>query len=127
MREQVQSQVGVVGVGGLALQGPDRREDRHRLDVAIVVAPGQLRQFGGNFGYRQALGAGWTVSAELGLWEPRVEYGSVGGDGRQADARSRCPVAKRYSTSLKPCGPGLAWRSRRADRGAGGHPQRVAA
>ena len=42
VREQVQPQVGVVGVGGLVVQRRDHRAHHDDLDVAVLVAAGQL-------------------------------------------------------------------------------------
>ena len=86
MGQQVQPQVGVVGVGGLVVQRRDHRAHHDDVDVAVLVAAGQLGQLGGNLGHRQPHGARRAVAGQLGRGEPRVEDGSVGGDGRHADA-----------------------------------------
>jgi hypothetical protein len=102
MRQQVQPQVGVIGVDGFVAQRRDHGAHRHGLDAAVVVASGELRQFGRHLGHRQPRGAGGTLGTKFGGGEPCVEDRSVGGDGRQADACSRSHVGRGYV-------PGASW------------------
>jgi hypothetical protein len=52
MREQMQSQIGVVGVGGLIVERADHRAHDDGLGIALVVAAGQRRQLVGNLSHR---------------------------------------------------------------------------
>ena len=75
MREQVQAQVGVGGVGGRGLQVVDDGDDRPDADVArgVGVDPGvEVRHVGG-------------VGAQRGRRVPDVEDG-VAGEGGQSEA-----------------------------------------
>ena len=86
VRQQVQPQVGVVGVGGLVVQRRDHRAHGDGLDVAVLVAAGQLGQSGGTSATDSRTVPDGPSPAKLAGREPGVEDGSVGGDRRHADA-----------------------------------------
>ena len=66
MGQQVQPQVGVVGVGGLVVERRDHRAHHDDVDVAVLVAARQLRQLGGHLGHRQPHRARRAVAGQLG-------------------------------------------------------------
>ena len=87
VRDQVQPQVGVAGVGRLI---GERRHgaDGHHLDVAVGIGAGQRGEFVGYVVGGQPGGARRAVGAELRRGEPGVQNRAVAGDGGQPEARS---------------------------------------
>ena len=112
VREQVQAQVDVGASTGAAAGGDGGAHRDLGAHAAVLVGADQGLQLGGN----RARG---RVGGQRRRGEPGVQDSSVGGDGRDADARCRSHVGQGYCSAARIKDLSCSPRPRRHGEGLG--------